>query len=825
MQSQDLKSRIRAQMGLVTAWESLGNLEQAIAVCRSLTAASNARIQAWGTQTLERLTEKLSPSSSPSAPVSTGFVPFDSGALSQLPQPPQPSIPTRRAASSRPNPAIPETTPQTSGGEGSAQTNPSPPEASQPQPAAPGSSSAPADPSDRLNALQIHHHPGSIHPEELARELLQVPSSLDTADPQESSNPQSNPKAPEAPRNSGPQTPLIAPVPPAQPWQWRQAGRAEHWRRLKPLKLTRFQVEQGLTVIVLVWLTPRLVNFWMDVINDLLYRLPWVNPIQLLYRDPTHAVWITLGLLFLLSPWILDLWLKLGWGMETLPLTALFQQSPEANRILRSYCQKRRWRVPALRVLPISAPVAMTYGCWPRWARIVVSRGLLERLSEDEIALIYAREIAHVGHWDLLVMSFVTVVTQVPYWLYSQLPRWPDQLITLTQTLPGFLQILLSGLAYGLRGIAWVISPISYGVYRLLCWPAFWVSRRRVYYSDRSACDLTGNPNGLVRALLKITQGLAQGIEQRGQIDPMLESFNWLLPVAIKQAVTPGSLMFQTAPDLLLHWDATNPYRKWLELNQSHPLLGDRLQLLGFYTQFWQLESELDLPLPKGKLPRWTQTQRLHLLLQGAPFFGIPAGLLLGSLIWLIGGILSLLGLWQLEWLAGDRSVLWGCGFLGCGLGIFLRNNQFFPEIRRSNQLTNPDLRQLLANPEQIPLDTQPVRLEGQLLGKTGIKNFWEQDLILKTSAGLVCLHHVPQFTPLAYFWPGLTRPSQLVGQAVTVVGWWRRGAVPWIDLELLQGQHQGQKITVAGGHPFWVTLLGVAIACWGAYIIASGSG
>ncbi len=150
---------------------------------------------------------------------------------------------------------------------------------------------------------------------------------------------------------------------------WKQADRATQWRRLKPLKLTRFYLEQALTVFVLIKFTPWLIELLMDTANNLFLWLPFVNPLQLFYRDPTQFVYISFAVLFVLSPWLLDGLLKLAYGMKPLPMTTLFKHSQEANRILRSYCQKRNWKVPTLQVLPTNAPIAMTYGCWPRFAQ------------------------------------------------------------------------------------------------------------------------------------------------------------------------------------------------------------------------------------------------------------------------------------------------------------------------------------------------------------------------------------------------------------------------------------------------------------------------
>ena len=77
-------------------------------------------------------------------------------------------------------------------------------------------------------------------------------------------------------------------------------------------------------------------------------------------------------------------------GQEELTKEKLNSYSRETPRVLQRACQQRHWSTPQLRILPISAPMIISYGNLPRTARITVSQGLLEQLADDEIAAIYA---------------------------------------------------------------------------------------------------------------------------------------------------------------------------------------------------------------------------------------------------------------------------------------------------------------------------------------------------------------------------------------------------------------------------------------------------
>jgi hypothetical protein len=141
-----------------------------------------------------------------------------------------------------------------------------------------------------------------------------------------------------------------------------------------------------------------------------------------------------------------------------------------------------------------------------------------------------------------------------------------------------------------------------------------------------------------------------------------------------------------------------------------------------------------------------------------------------------------------------------------------MRINSFFPDLKPATTQTEEQLPHLLANPSTLPIDSINVRLVGKLLGRRGVSNCLGQDLMLQTSIGLVKLHHLP----------GLRQsinPQDWIGRQITVTGWFRRGATPWIDIETLQTQN-GK--TIHSLHPIWSTFLAVAAQAWGAYIFLS---
>jgi Zn-dependent protease with chaperone function len=584
---------------------------------------------------------------------------------------------------------------------------------------------------------------------------------------------------------------------------WRHAGRAKVWQPRHKLNLLPLRLLTAGTFVAIFWVIRAILKLLMNWSNNILYNIR-LQPLQLFYRDPTQFLLLALGILILASPWLLDWLLTTFYGRRELPKETLNIHSRETIRLLQRYCQQRRWISPKLSILPITAPIALSYGHLPRTARIVVSQGLLEQLADDEIATIYASQLAHIAHGDCVLMSLVLLVTLPIYQLYEQVSQWTDKISNKILQLPGV-----------------VISSLAYGVWCLLSGTALWLSKVRVYYSDRLAAEITGNPNALVRALLKISIGVATDIEKQEQISWQLESLNILAPVSYQQSLCLGSIAGQIPFESFLMWDSINPYRRWFTINNSHPLIGDRIQRLCEIAHHWHLDLELYLT---NQQP--LKIKRLSVILQIAPFLGIPFGLMFAGLLCLIWQIAFAFKLLNLKWIYDDWSFVTGCVLIGISIGIVMRILYFFPDADIKPPMlqsfwtdtstivhTGDRLPNLLANPSALPIDSIKVRLVGKLLGRRGTSNSLEQDLILQTNTGLVKLHHLSGLVQLV-------NPQDWIGRQITVTGWFRRGATPWIDIQSLQTQN-GQ--TINSHHLLWSMVLAVATLAWGGYILLKG--
>lgn len=155
-----------------------------------------------------------------------------------------------------------------------------------------------------------------------------------------------------------------------------------------------------------------------------------------------------------------------------------------------------RLPLPRLYVIEDTAMNAFATGRDPQHAVVCVTSGLLARLDRTELEGVISHELSHVGNYDIRLMSIVTVmvglVTLLADWFLrasfwgrgNRDNRDNNQLQAI---------FMVIGLVLAL------LSPLIAQLVRLA------VSRRREFLADASGVKLTRFPDGLARALAKIS--------------------------------------------------------------------------------------------------------------------------------------------------------------------------------------------------------------------------------------------------------------------------------------------------------------------------------
>ena len=609
-----------------------------------------------------------------------------------------------------------------------------------------------------------------------------------------------------------PTDPSVSEIPEVDPsvqTEWAYAGRLKQRRSLGKTRVGKLWVAQIVGAVGFYCLARYLLNgaiaFGNGYLNFLsgLPLLGWIRPFN--FYDATGYLLGALGLIAIASPWLWDIWLRFTTDRKSFSLNALRPISAEAATLISQRCHQRRWPLPKLWKLSTDVPLIFSYGWLPRNARLVVSEGLLDQLEADEVAALAVYEMAQ---WKSLywpILSVCGLVLQLFHQLYWQLAQWGNR--------QGKLLNLTAG----------VVSTLSYGIFWLLRLPILWVARVRTYYGDRTACELTGNPNGLIRALGKVSFGLAKSVEAQGYTPTLIESAAVLIPVA--PDLSRYQLYGRYPLGELYAWDSLNPVRDWMSLPDVHPPLGDRFSLISAYAQHWKLDAEINLqsssrPGKRSKRKGLSRQNWSRLLSQGTPYFGLVIGLLIGIVLFGIGAIGERLDWPFFAWMYRDAGLFQCCLLLSTGVGIVLRINRFFPDLSFDMPFST-GWPYWLSEPELLPVESVPINLSGTVIGRPGIANWLGQDLFLNTADGLLKLHFFSAVGPFGNFLRLGKRPAVPIGKSVQLLGWFRRGNLPWVDVDKIR---LGNGLVLSAAHPIFslaIATISVSIGLW--RLLASG--
>lgn len=222
------------------------------------------------------------------------------------------------------------------------------------------------------------------------------------------------------------------------------------------------------------------------------------------------------------------------------------QEEPGLHALVARLAAMADLPAPRIAVAPTDVPNAFTAGRSPRDAVVVVTRGLLSRLSDEELESVLAHELTHVEGRD----EFVMTIASAPAVLGARFVSWAE-------SLPGRVGLggkvlLVFVLLYCLLPLflVWVLYAIAVGIVRT-------ISRYREFIADRGAIVLTGAPEQLMSALQRLSADVS------------------LIPKGDLRRVTAASALF-IVPAEPAGGFSIDPGR----LFPSHPPLAKRLDCL-----------------------------------------------------------------------------------------------------------------------------------------------------------------------------------------------------------------------------------------------------
>ena len=171
------------------------------------------------------------------------------------------------------------------------------------------------------------------------------------------------------------------------------------------------------------------------------------------------------------------------------------QQEPRLHEIVDRLCLLADMKKPRVGVAEIDVPNAFATGRSPSHAVICATRGLMNRLSDEELEAVLAHELSHVAHRDVAVMTIASGVGMLAG-LVSRMAMWGAMLSGGNRNSNGNDNTAL------LEMVTWLVSIVIYVIAYLLTMA---LSRYRELSADRSGAILIGKPSVLASALVHIT--------------------------------------------------------------------------------------------------------------------------------------------------------------------------------------------------------------------------------------------------------------------------------------------------------------------------------
>lgn len=163
-------------------------------------------------------------------------------------------------------------------------------------------------------------------------------------------------------------------------------------------------------------------------------------------------------------------------------------EAPKLHEMVGDLAAKAGIPKPKVGISETSIPNAFAFGKSKRDGRICVTRGILNLLNENELKAVLGHEMSHINHRDMVVMTLLSVVPLICYWI--------------------FISTLFSdGDRDGGTALIGVGALVAYFLGNLL---VLFVSRVREYYADEGSVELGNQPNYLASALYKLVYGSAR---------------------------------------------------------------------------------------------------------------------------------------------------------------------------------------------------------------------------------------------------------------------------------------------------------------------------
>ncbi len=485
-------------------------------------------------------------------------------------------------------------------------------------------------------------------------------------------------------------------------------------------------------------------------------------------------------IMWMISPTITDFTLRIFYHMKFYDYRELFDNHPETAAFLEKVCKDNKVRYPKVGIIEDDNPTAFTYGSLPWNARMVFSRGLFTYLNQEEREAVFAHEMGHIVHFDFVVITIASTLLQVLYEFY----------------------VIFSGVKSPLarkRGniLFLLIAFMSYAFYTVGTYILLYLSRLREYYADEFSARITGKPNVLSWALVRIAYGIVKKKDDE-KSSRLMESTRALGIIDVHSAKGLGVVAnFSDSPEMVcrvMAFDFISPWAFIFELGSTHPLTGKRIERLNELSLSMGKAGTFDIRKAVNSIP--IDLTRLY------------KNFYLGSLIHFLPQVGMAIGMLAAFMNKGNYGFVFMC--LGAALVVnaIYRFPNLAPELS-----TVPEL---MSDIYACPVRGKKIMLVGRVIGKGDPGAILNEDMMFEDEGGLMYLDYNSKLNVLGNLFFALNKIKKLIGKPIVSEGWFFRGVSQYVSLDKIDDDG-----TVIKSYPrLWDIVIGVFLVLIGLVVV-----
>ncbi len=475
---------------------------------------------------------------------------------------------------------------------------------------------------------------------------------------------------------------------------------------------------------------------------------------------------IVLLIQFLISPWLMDLTTKFLYKAD------FNKEIPDYLKIfIEDVCSKNKIKYPRIGIIDDGSPNCYTYGRTKRDARIILTRGMFELLSEDELKACVGHELGHVAHYDMLVMTVAQLIPIVFYAIYEACINSTD----------GDSDNKYNG----------AIAIVAYVLYIISQYIVLWLSRTREYYADSFSIDMTKKPNSLAEALVKVGYGLTTKKEEPTSDDDKKaktkkrdissikglgifdkNSSKTLIACSSKDGMS--AKINKTSIKNAMKWEKWNYWAKWYEFNSTHPLISKRLERISERSKEFNEEPYIVFDLVKTE--SYLDDFLVEILLKFLPSVGLVA-------------TISFL----MVWLFGDATI-GKYGFAISGIVMMLFELLLFLRRYKKTNFKESNVEELLGEVKVSGVTPIPCTVKGNIIGRGDAGYIFNEDFVIRDETGIIFLdYNQPLWIVNKIF--AFFKAKTFIDKEVMIKGWYRRSPVPYIEIYSMETDGKTKKV------------------------------